>query len=65
RKSDAISYNDVVSKPPGETSIDGGDVQVDDDTVTEDHVPNHEESVEEEHPEPAVEPELRRPSRER
>ncbi|MCI80706.1 hypothetical protein A2U01_0101977, partial [Trifolium medium] len=38
------------------TSIDGGDMHVDDDNVTEDHVPNHNESVEDEPPETPVEP---------
>ncbi|MCI15183.1 retrotransposon-like protein, partial [Trifolium medium] len=62
--SDARSNNDVVHKPPSESSIDGGDMQVDDENVTDDHVPHHDEPVEEEHLKPLVEPELRRSSRE-
>ncbi|CAJ2654735.1 unnamed protein product [Trifolium pratense] len=65
QKSDARSYIDVVPKPPSGTLVDGGDVQVDDENVTDDHTHDHDESVEEEPPEPSVEPELRRSSRER
>ncbi|CAJ2652104.1 unnamed protein product [Trifolium pratense] len=65
QKSDARSYIDVVPKPPSGTLVDGGDVQEDDENVTDDHTHDHDEPVEEEPPEPSVEPELRRSSRER
>ncbi|CAJ2628405.1 unnamed protein product [Trifolium pratense] len=65
QKSDARSYIDVVPKPPSGTLVDRGDVQVDDENVTDDHTHDHDEPVGEEPPEPSVEPELRRSSRER
>ncbi|CAJ2642124.1 unnamed protein product [Trifolium pratense] len=65
QKSDARSYIDVVPKPPSRTLVDGGDVQVDDENVTDDHTHDHDDPVEEEPPEPSVEPLLRRSSRER
>ncbi|CAJ2658330.1 unnamed protein product [Trifolium pratense] len=65
QKSDARSYIDVVPKPPSRTLVDGGDVQVDDENITDDHTHDHDDPVEEEPPEPSVEPLLRRSSRER
>jgi hypothetical protein len=41
-----------VPKPPNRTFVDGGDIQVDDENVTDDHVPNHDE---ENYLEPSVE----------
>jgi hypothetical protein len=44
-----------VPKPPNRTFVDGGDIQVDDENVTDDHVPNHDEPVKENYLEPSVE----------
>ncbi|MCI45027.1 retrotransposon-like protein, partial [Trifolium medium] len=41
QKLDARNYIDVVSKPPGGTFVNGGDVHVDDENVTDDHTSDH------------------------
>lgn len=64
-KYDGRSYTDVVPKPPSGIFFDGGDIQVDDDSETNDQELYHDEQVEEVPPEPPVEPELRRSTRER
>ncbi|MCI55029.1 hypothetical protein A2U01_0076279, partial [Trifolium medium] len=48
QKSDARSYIDVVPKPLSGTLVDGGDVHVDDENVTDDRTHDHDEPVEEE-----------------
>lgn len=45
-KSDVISYTDVVPKPPSGNFVDGGDMQVNDENITNHQEPYHDDLVE-------------------
>lgn len=51
-------------KPPNENFVDGGDIQVDDENITNELEPYHDKKVEEAPHEPRDEPKLRRSTRE-
>ena len=58
------NYIDVESEPPSKASVDRGDVQVDGRNIGDEPTPHPEVPIEQVPPEPTVEPQLRRYTRE-